>query len=250
MNIKIVLLILVVIIIIAVFTAYTLIPKKKAIGEIVEFKTKDGWKIVGEYLKPPKENSPVLILLHRYGRDRSDWYSVAKYWHEKGFTILMIDLRGHGDSIHKDSTTMYYTNFREEDFNNMVLDVSAAINFLKNREVNTSRVFLIGESIGANLALRYASQDKSIKGIVLLSPGFTYHVKINENMVIEYGNRAILLVASKGDIEAYTSCQKIYSLAKGNKEFIVESGSAHGTTMFGVDKSLKDKIINFIESNL
>ncbi len=226
---------------------------KEGFGEKIEFKTSDGWVIVGSYLAPPTKPAPVLILLHMYGRTRYTWRTVAKTWNEMGFAVLAIDLRGHGESTTRDGKSLTYRQFTAKEFAAMENDVKGAIDFLlqeKGGDIDKDRIFVIGASIGANTALRAGCIDERIRAIVLLSPGFAYHVPISEDLMKCYGERPVLFIAAKGDAEAYVTCEKLYGLASGVKEFKVLEGSAHGTQMFVGNEWLAEYIGNWLKEKV
>src|SRR4051794_16201293 len=69
--------------------------------EDVSFKTFDGVLIKGSYYASAKgSNAPVVMLLHKYGADRTkgDWDALAVRLKEKGYAVLSFDFRGHGQS--------------------------------------------------------------------------------------------------------------------------------------------------------
>ena len=77
-----------------------------AIGDQVEsmrVETVDGFTLKGEFWKPRKKGrSPAALLLHDTLRDRSDYAGIAENLNKRGFAVLSIDLRGHGQSATKE----------------------------------------------------------------------------------------------------------------------------------------------------
>lgn len=118
-----------------------------------------GWLLRG------MPNSPAVVLLHKYGADRSHVLNLGVKLNEAtNFTILMPDQRGHGkDPIVK------FTSFGgcEAD------DTAAAVDFvrsLKSPEQLTlvgSDIGIFGVEMGALAALSAASRDESIKALAL-----------------------------------------------------------------------------------
>lgn len=118
-----------------------------------------GWLLRGA------QNAPAVILLHRYGTNRSYVLNLGVKLNEAtNFTILMPDQRGHGHD-----PAVKYTSFGgcEAD------DALAAIEFL--RTLKTPEVFpLIGKEIGiyglemgSYAAIAAATSDPSVKALVL-----------------------------------------------------------------------------------
>lgn len=123
-----------------------------------------GWLLRGG------EGAPAVILLHRYGGDRSWLFNLGVKINEaSNATILWPDLRGHGLN-----PAVKWTTFggREGD------DVLAALDFLRSQKGDNKpqlvgeRFGVYGVELGAYAALRGASQDSSIQALALDSlPG-------------------------------------------------------------------------------
>jgi pimeloyl-ACP methyl ester carboxylesterase len=118
-----------------------------------------GWLLRGS------ENAPAVILLHRYGADRSYVLDLGIKLNEAtNYTILMPDQRGHGAN-----PQVKYTSFGGCEAE----DATTAIAFLRGLKTKDERT-LVGENIGfygvemgAIAALTAASKDENIKALVL-----------------------------------------------------------------------------------
>ena len=80
-------------------------PSVEAVQEgeklLVSFETFDDAKLVGNFYKGDKgAESPVAILVHKFGSDRTKggWDALAKELQKLHFAVLTFDLRGHGAS--------------------------------------------------------------------------------------------------------------------------------------------------------
>ncbi len=142
-------------------------------GQKVSFLTDDGVWIVGTYYPPASSHqttpAKAVILLHMLGRNRNDWNSFAAILSNSsnGYFVLSIDLRGHGESINQNGNTISFRSFSPDDFNKMVLDVKAAKHFLvTQKHISPNNIAIVGASIGANVGLKYAASDPSIKAVV------------------------------------------------------------------------------------
>ncbi len=125
---------------------------------------RDGRRARGWLLKGA-EGSPAIVLLHRYGGDRSWLFNLGVKINETtNFTILWPDLRGHGENPLVNWTSL---GSSEGD------DLLAAVEFLQTLK-SDSRKNLVGEyfgvygvELGAYNALKSATQDSRIKVLVL-----------------------------------------------------------------------------------
>ena len=205
----------------------------------VDLKTEDKINIKGTFYKG-SNNTHSIILLHMLGRTRSDWNDFALELQKLGYNVLAVDLRGH---VQSDSS---WRIFSDSDFNKMILDVKAAKEFLTTKGIRNNTV-IIGASIGANVALKFAGQDDSVKAIVLLSPGLDYRgVKTEEAM--KKFTKPILIVASENDAYAADSSKTLESLSK-NSTLKIYSGARHGTDLFG-KTDVNKVIVDWIDKNL
>ena len=228
-----------------------------AVGaEKVSFTTDDGVKIVANYFRPHKmkgKNAPVVILLPMMNHAKESYNSLASTLIGHGYIVLAVDLRGHGESVLFPAGERHWSAFDESEFGNMVKDVRAAVKFLGAKsEANTTRIAIVGASIGANVALRYAVENKNVRTVVLLSPGLDYHGVTTEDVIGKYGTRAIFIVVSENDTQSVGGAQKLYDAAVDAKprKIKIYPGSAHGTDMFKADSGLDSIIVAWFSNNL
>lgn len=229
----------------SVHTAYAQSLTKtgeSAAGQKVSFLTDDGVLIVGTYYAPASshQTTNAIILLHMFGRDRNDWNTFASNLSNStnGYAVLSIDLRGHGESINQNGKTISFQSFTPPDFNKMILDVKAAKQFLvAQKNISPNNIAIVGASIGANVALKYAASDPSVKAVVLLSPGLNYEGIATSAAITEYKNPIYIAAAGKDPL-AGSDPQALCSMINcGNHLKIYQDSSSHGTYMF-LDKSL------------
>jgi pimeloyl-ACP methyl ester carboxylesterase len=126
--------------------------------------TLDGRRSRGWLLKGV-EGAPAVVLLHRYGGDRSWLFNLGVKINETtNFTILWPDLRGHGEN-----PLIRWSSLggREGD------DLKAALNFLRSLKSENQKT-LVGESfgvygveLGAYSALKATRDEPQIKVLVL-----------------------------------------------------------------------------------
>ena len=125
---------------------------------------RDGTNARGWLLKGA-EGAPAVVLLHRYGADRSYGFNLGVKINETtGFTILWPDMRGHGLNPLVKWSSLSGT---DDD------DLLAALDFLRNLK-SESKTKLVGDrfgvygvELGAYAALKAAQHDSQIKVLVL-----------------------------------------------------------------------------------
>ena len=119
----------------------------------VSFTTQDGIKISGWFIPSAKPTSKTIILLHGYPADKGDILASRLFLH-KNYNLLFFDFRYFGESEGNYSTLG----------KNEVLDLLAAINYLRSQNINEIGVW--GISLGAAVALMTAPKAPEIKAIV------------------------------------------------------------------------------------
>ncbi len=202
--------------------------------ERVTLTTTDDVTIVGTYTDG--SSSKAVILLHQLNHDKSSWNLFSEVLNARGYAVLAIDLRGHGESQGS------WQSFTDKGFQAMTKDVDAAAAFLNQR--GQPVVAVLGASIGANTALRYASDHKTL--VVLFSPGLSYH-GIDVNNVTTPA--PVLTIVADGDSYSLDSSREIdANNLFGKHELLVVPGRAHGTYLLD-DENVRAKILKFLDEN-
>src|SRR5437660_755388 len=172
-----------------------------------------GWLVRGA------EGSPSVILLHRYGADRSWLLNLAVKLNETtNFTVLWPDLRGHGEN-----PPVNRTFFGAVDGD----DVTAAIDYLHTLKTNdgkpqvTGPVGVYGVELGAYAALDAAKRYPEIRALALdsvpaspddlIRAATSGHAGMNNAVLQRLANWGIRLY-SLGKYQTTPSCQLARSL--------------------------------------
>ena len=195
-------------------------------AEKVNFKTEDGFRIYGNLTRGGKK---AILLMHQFQLDKSSYDDFARKLADANFTVLAIDLRGHGESLEQNGVKRRFADFKESDFRSMELDAGAAKQFLAKEGYTLYGV--VGSSIGANTALNYSAQDSAVEKVVLLSPGINFKGIEIEGRAL--GVRAkTLCIATPADSYSYSTCKALKNEVR-DFEFLEIRGTSHGTYMFG-----------------
>lgn len=210
----------------------------------VTFTTSDGWKIYASYWEAG-EGKPAAILLHILTSDRHSYDAFGAKLAAAGFNVLALDSRGHGDSIKQNGETKRYTEFDDAAYKSSLLDVAAAKDFLAEKGANTSKLVIVGASIGANFALDYAAGDADVCAVALLSPGLNYHGVETAAAMAKYRGRPAYLVASEEDKYSADSVGKLHEIDAGAVLKIFEA-AGHGTKIFAAEPSFEDELVTWL----
>lgn len=195
--------------------------------ETVSVPANDALMLVGDIYRPDTdaENHPALLLFHMLGGDRSAYAPLIPDLLEAGYVVVSADLRGHGD------TGGDQVWEQAED------DVQVWIDWIRTQDfVDQSRIGIIGSSIGANLALIGCANDADCIGVIAISPGLDYfNIQPEIAMVEGLAERAVLLIASHGDVYSADTIKHLFTNSTGDVSARLYRGSAHGTFFFRTD---------------
>src|SRR5918999_447674 len=141
---------------------FTLLSERGLKATNEEWTNRDGTKARGWLLRG-SEGSPAVILLHRYGADRSWLLNLGVKLNEAtNYTVLWPDLRGHGVD-----PPVAWTSFGARETE----DLAAALEYLRSlktpqdRPLVGNRVGFYGVELGAYAALRAAARDGSVSAL-------------------------------------------------------------------------------------
>lgn len=216
--------------------------------EKITFKTEDGIEIAANWNRAAVGDGFYLLLLHMMPATKESWTLFQEKSAKRGFGSLAIDLRGHGESVNGPRGKIDYRSFNDLDHQKKILDVEASVSWLLKQGIKAENIFLIGASIGANLAIQYLAEHAEAKAAAALSPGLDYRGIITMPFVKSLNrNQFLFLAGSDDDRESFHAVQKLneVSLAKTNLKLLKEAG--HGTRMFERESSLADEILDWTE---
>jgi len=138
---------------------------------------------------------PAVLLLHGYGEDRTVWSDFKKTLIDRGFAVMTLDLRGHGDSNRKNGETIAAAPDWRTSPHEFPLDLEAAITWLKTQtRINSNKIAVIGVDVGANLALIASGRFQQVRTVVALNPNLREGQEM-AGSAQDYRPRSALIVA-------------------------------------------------------
>lgn len=134
--------------------------------EEVTIHTRDGLALAGWFIRAA-ESGPAVVMVHGHTSCRGcefdgRFVELAAELHRAGFSILMIDLRAHGESEGRRFTLGEYERW----------DVLGAVDWLRER--GFERIGVLGVSLGAAAAVKAAADPEGGQNIdaLVLDSGF------------------------------------------------------------------------------
>jgi len=135
----------------------------------VSLQTQDGWTLTARYL-PGKTENKTVVLLHDIGKTHAAFETFTDKLAIAGIGYLSLDMRGHGGSISKGPYTSFAKEGVDNEYNKMIRDVNAAIEYLKKEGRTEQEIVLIGAGMGANVAAKAVSLWPDLSGLALITP--------------------------------------------------------------------------------
>ena len=137
----------------------------------VRLHASDGVVLAAWYI--PSRTGSAVVFAHGLGQDRAALLPEARVLSEAGHGVLLLELRGHGESQGEPTYGV-----KEQ------LDLEAALRWVRAQpDVDPKRVGALGFSIGADALAEVAARDPALAAVSLHSP-FT---RALENLELEYG---------------------------------------------------------------
>jgi dipeptidyl aminopeptidase/acylaminoacyl peptidase len=115
----------------------------------------DGVQLAGWWIPNPASTRAIIVVHGRY-ENRSSHLALARPFFDAGYSVLLFDLRGHGESTHASCTY----DIKESE------DVVGAVAFVEAHGVAAGQIGVIGWSLGAASALLALDRTPDIAAVV------------------------------------------------------------------------------------
>lgn len=137
--------------------------------ESARFKSEDGQGLTGWFLPAttvasPKEAKGTVIHMHSNSGNIASHWQFAGWLPDQGFNVLVFDYRGFGKS------------FGKAEPKGILEDAVAAISYLRTRtDIDTSKIFIFGQSLGGSLAVSSAAiNPEGVRAVAIESSFYSY----------------------------------------------------------------------------
>lgn len=112
----------------------------------------------------------AIVLVHGFGEHSGRYMPMAEHFLEKGLSVYALDHRGHGRSEGP--------RWNPERFEYYVEDLKTFIEAIKQQE-GTDKVFMLGHSLGGEIALSYAlTHPEDLKGLIVSDPSVGMYLSL------------------------------------------------------------------------
>ncbi len=180
--------------------------------------TTDGISLLGLWY--PGNTTHTLLYVHDYGSNAASWEKVIRMHQREGYSIMALDLRGHGGSSDWNFTS-------EDDWYALTEDVRTAM--LSLRERGIERIDLIGKGVGANIVLITASGNPTIDHVILVDPSSS----LNVTEAAAAYTQSLLLITSSTDEISRPVAEQIYHQSAAKKDIQYYVAAARSEEQIG-----------------
>jgi pimeloyl-ACP methyl ester carboxylesterase len=132
------------------------VPPPRPPGRVVHLIATDGVQLEGSFWPGAHDDGPAVLLLHGINSSRASFTNHALWLNSLGYSVLAIDLRGHGGSEAVPRSFGLYE----------ARDAAAGLAFLRSDAPNR-RVGLVGTSLGGAAALLGDDGPLPVQAMVL-----------------------------------------------------------------------------------
>ncbi len=222
-------------------------------GERIAVTMKDGTRLAGWYLPPPRGPGPGPAVLWLYGNAENIGAiaPILKAFRPPDTALLVLDYPGYGESGGRATENGIYE--------------AAAIGYetlAARPEVNPSRIVVYGRSMGTTAATWLAAR-RPVAGLVLespftsaremsrqhygLYPRFVLRLQLDNIATISQVVAPVLVLHGTGDrLVPFAMGQRVARAARGPVDFVPIEGAGHNDTYEVGGAMYRDKFWDFV----
>ena len=212
-------------------------------------RTDDGLTLAAKLLRPDRVDPPGVVLAHRYGSSQDSWAAFAETLRQAGFMTIAVDLRGHGASrTGGDGKALDYKQVQSGfgGWSAALADLRAATAALVAAGANPENLAVVGEELGASLALKHALADPSMQAVVMISPGLDLFGLNVEDDIRRLKDCPVLIVTSENEAYSASSSATLKAAAPAYSEIQHYSGAALGSDIFAFHPNAMNQIVDWL----
>lgn len=241
----------------------------------IRLTTSDQVEIAASYWKADDPTAPAILLLHGNGGNRRDMLDMATWLAGEGYSVLSIDMRGHGQSSPK-SKSFGYLEAR---------DAHAAFAWLRQQHP-AGKLGAIGFSLGGAASVLGDEGPLDVDALVMMSvypdirtaianrietvagtlPAAAIEPLLSYQSIARYGvwpDKLSPLAALKkvrvpvmlvgGELDAYTppaETEAMYRAAPPGSEWWILGGMGHDEVVRAADPAFRQKLKAYLDRSL
>lgn len=231
--------------------------KKKKVGFVnITYETKDNFVLKSKLFYPaePQPVHPVVVMLHSIGYSSEYWETLVKEFVQSGTAVLVIDLRGHGQSVYdsnfKISSWRYYSNKQFAKYPSDVADVLKYI-AMNYKDISPTKYAIIGADIGANTAILAAEKlPNKPKAMVLMSPTRDFKGLYTPISMTNLPGIPIMSIVSAKDRYSCQEAATLKKFAQDTYDIKTYPAGGMGMLMLKVNPQMNKDIVEWVNPKI
>ncbi len=229
--------------------------------ENVYFKSADGtllsgWFIPAAGVASPIEAKGTVIHMHGNAQNMTAHFGFVEWVPSRGYNLFVFDYRGYGQSRGAPEPKGVFE------------DAVAALDCLRTRsDIDTTRLFLFGQSLGGMIAIAAAgASPQGVRAVLAEAPFHSYSALADDQMpaqelvlddtycattyVAKLSPIPLLLIHGTNDrVVPYTHSVMLLAEAKEPKQLVTITGGAHNDAMTDLHgTTYQDMMIEFFDA--
>lgn len=187
------------------------------VGYDFEVESPDGMVIHGEYFSTPRrQNAPVVLFLHDMRETREMFREFSRDLLDLGYSVVLLDLRGYGESNRYANGRTFDTREMENDpegeqWRAQLKDMESVLLWLDERNlIKSGGVYLLGMRVGSVIGSMVIQEyGRIVSGGVLIAPP-QYFRRINTvELLGSVQGRPLLILAADHDRGSINTLREI-----------------------------------------
>ena len=222
-------------------------------AETVRFTTEDGLMLAGWFVPASGTPAATVIVFNGNGGHRALRAPFAQALAERGLSTLLFDYRGYGGNPGSPSES------------GLLRDARAARDYLAGRtDVDPSRLFYFGESLGAAVAVQLAIEHRP-RGLILRSPfsslaniGKHHYPALPVALLLRDRFASIdhirlvktpllVIVGDRDSIVPADDSERLFAAANEPKQIVRIAGADHNDASLSFGPELLDAVLAFVQ---
>ena len=166
------------------------------------FQTQDRVDLRASFDMPAGVPAPIpsVLLLHGYGEDRLAWDAFKKQLLSRGWAVMSLDLRGHGQSRTKNSVPLQAAAEWRASAHEFPQDIDPALDWLKAQpRLDPKKIVIIGYDVGANLALISSGRFPEVRTVIAVKPNLGESLAMAGSAQDFQPRSALIVVSDQAD---------------------------------------------------
>ena len=226
---------------------------KKKVGYVnLTYETDDNFVIKSKLYYPKQKAKvyPLVVFLHSIGYSSDYWGDLVQNFVNSGIAALVIDLRGHGQSVYdSDFRIRSWRYYSEKQFSVYPKDITDILKYLASnyKDISTTKYAIVGADIGANTAVLVSEKMlNKPKALVLMSPTSKFKGLYIPISMTNLGNIPIMTIASAKDNYSKKEADTLKKFAQDEYNLKIDPQGGMGMLMLKANPSMSKDIVDWV----